>query len=95
MRETSLLANVEEIEELSDEAQPLDGSEDDAGEASFAVALEADSRIDDPELGRSPSGAKREQEFSGAAISGSEKAFTGCKHSGACFVTCVGWKGSS
>ena len=95
MRETSLLANVEEIEELRGEAQPLDGGDDDTGEASFAVVLKADSRIDDPELGRSPSGARREQKISGAAISGSEKAFTDCRRSGACFVTCVGWKGPS
>jgi hypothetical protein len=95
LRETSLLAYVEEIEELSGEAQPLDGGDDDTGEASFAAALEVDSGNDDPELGRSPSGARREQKISGAAISGSEKAFTGCRRSGACFVTCVGWKGPS
>ena len=77
MRETSLLANMKEIEELGEKSQPLDGREDDAGEVNVAVALEVDSSNDGSGFRSRAAAAWREQEISVSAISGSEQAFLG------------------
>ncbi len=88
MRETTLLANMEEIEKLGENSQPLDGREDDAGGVNVAVALEVNSSNDGSGFGSRAAAAWRVQEISVSAISGSEKAFLGWKKSAECFIRC-------